>query len=863
MSPLRYWMLASLVLVGHNGAEPQGSDRRVGEYLAPGDYIIGGLFPIYSSKLDLQSVNKSEHISCESFYPQGYHWLQAMRFAIEEINNGTELLPGVRLGYEIYNTCFESTVAIESAIALLSNSEQDSIEVTCNYTEYNTRVVAAIGPSQSELSIVVARLFSFLLLPQVSYASSSNVLSNRRNFPSFFRTIPTDEVQADAMASIVYMFQWNWIAIIGTDNDYGRQGIELFSVQASKRKICVAYEDLIPLHLTGVQFKAKLVSIVNNINYSKINVTIVFCDDRFALALIDTVLQLNITGKVWIASEGWVTSTSFQTLTNVASIGTILGVAVKTGNMPGFDQYVLAEDPGSCINPTPTEICHDSKKLHTELAAQDCLSHFVQTHNGVVDTQPQRITFNVYSAVYAVAHALHALLECDSGSCKKKSIYPWQLLETLAQVNFTLNGHDIYFTPNGDPPTGYDIVNWHWNGKDQEPEFRKIGEYRALWKELDINVSQIQWNTPGNQWLKALTDNKETFLFDFQIPVSNCSTSCKMGQVRMLKGYQSCCYECVDCPKNTFQNQMNKCIACRSDQWSKERSVECHNKSIAFLEWTDSPTIVLSTMAVLALLVIISAVAIFIVHFHTPIVQFAGGSLCFVMLVSLAISCCSIFCFVGCPTQLSCTIRQPIFNIGFTGCLSVMLTRAFQVGSLCGTSSIPPTLCPKLIIASMKYLVVAFIIMCQAALCTWQFSLPPTVLNNYNVSETQIVVECSESSLSGFGLLVAYNALLGLACFLCTFMGQRSGQAYNLARCIMRSTLIYFAAWIFFIPTYTSFSGKLVPCIQMSTGMISIYGILVAYFIPKCYIILFKPEYNTQSNFQSSPDNLSSKEREQ
>uniref|UniRef100_A0A4W3HEU2 G-protein coupled receptors family 3 profile domain-containing protein n=1 Tax=Callorhinchus milii TaxID=7868 RepID=A0A4W3HEU2_CALMI len=813
MSPLRYWMLASLVLVGHNGAEPQGSDRRVGEYLAPGDYVIGGLFPIYSSKLDLQS----------------YHWLQAMRFAIEEINNGTELLPGVRLGYEIYNTCFESTVAIESAIALLSNSEQDSIEVTCNYTEYNTRVVAAIGPSQSELSIVVARLFSFLLLPQVSYASSSNVLSNRRNFPSFFRTIPTDEVQADAMASIVYMFQWNWIAIIGTDNDYGRQGIELFSVQASKRKICVAYEDLIPLHLTGVQFKAKLVSIVNNINYSKINVTIVFCDDRFALALIDTVLQLNITGKVWIASEGWVTSTSFQTLTNVASIGTILGVAVKTGNMPGFDQYVLAEDPGSCINPTPTEICHDSKKLHTELAAQDCLSHFVQTHNGVVDTQPQRITFNVYSAVYAVAHALHALLECDSGSCKKKSIYPWQLLETLAQVNFTLNGHDIYFTPNGDPPTGYDIVNC------------LVSEYHAGFKPT----------CPIIEWLKALTDNKETFLFDFQIPVSNCSTSCKMGQVRMLKGYQSCCYECVDCPKNTFQNQ-STLQPCRSDQWSKERSVECHNKSIAFLEWTDSPTIVLSTMAVLALLVIISAVAIFIVHFHTPIVQFAGGSLCFVMLVSLAISCCSIFCFVGCPTQLSCTIRQPIFNIGFTGCLSVMLTRAFQVGSLCGTSSIPPTLCPKLIIASMKYLVVAFIIMCPAALCTWQFSLPPTVLNNYNVSETQIVVECSESSLSGFGLLVAYNALLGLACFLCTFMGQRSGQAYNLARCIMRSTLIYFAAWIFFIPTYTSFSGKLVPCIQMSTGMISIYGILVAYFIPKCYIILFKPEYNTQSNFQTA-----------
>lgn len=49
----------------------------------------------------------------------------------------------------------------------------------------------------------------------------------------------------------------------------------------------------------------------------------------------------------------------------------------------------------------------------------------------VSDMYDAQGSFNVYSAVYAVAHGLHDLLGCASGACSKGTVYPWQVRATL------------------------------------------------------------------------------------------------------------------------------------------------------------------------------------------------------------------------------------------------------------------------------------------------------------------------------------------------------------------------------------------------------------------------------------------------
>ena len=58
---------------------------------------------------------------------------------------------------------------------------------------------------------------SLALLLQVSYASSSETLSNRERFPSFFRTVPSDARTVAGIVSVVEEFGWSRAAIITED----------------------------------------------------------------------------------------------------------------------------------------------------------------------------------------------------------------------------------------------------------------------------------------------------------------------------------------------------------------------------------------------------------------------------------------------------------------------------------------------------------------------------------------------------------------------------------------------------------------------------------------------------------------------
>ncbi|XP_038630016.1 taste receptor type 1 member 3-like [Scyliorhinus canicula] len=798
MFHLHFWMVFCFIPNGWCNSSVSGPHRDpVRWFQAAGDYILGGLFPLYSTDVNWNNETKSESRECERFHLDGFHWLQAMKFAIEEINNSSTLLPGVTLGYTIQDTCLNSLVAIQSAISFLAPKNGNRFELKCDYMDYRTRVLAVLGPSNSELSRVIARLFSFLLIPQISYAASSNLFSDRMSFPSFYRTIPTDEVQAAAIVSIVEMFQWNWMAVIGTDNMYGRRGIEHFTKLASKSGICIAYEELIPLNLPDSEHQRKMVSVIKNIVYSRVNVTAVFADEEYAKTLMTIILEQNVTGKVWIASEAWATSKIVARSPNISSIGTILGVAIKSSYIPGFKYYIST---ALAHSPLKSQKCRSD---HKSLKEEECKEQSVSEGDGLVEDM-QRISFNVYSAVYAVAHALHHLLRCDIENCTRNIVYPWQLLKEIPQVNFTLHSTAIFFDKHGNPPTGYDILNWQWKSGNPTPEFRLVGEYRAQRKELLINTSLIKWNTLQNK-----------------IPGSNCSTSCGPGQIKLVKGYHSCCYKCADCPAGTFQSNDNQCLPCLKNEWSLSKSVECQKKTIEFLQWTDTLAILLASLTAVGLFIIAAITGIFIINLNTPMVQLAGGTTCLVMLISMAISCCSLYCFMEKPNWLFCTIRQPIFSISLTGCLSPMLVKSFQI-----------------------------------VVCTvWLSTSPPSVFANYNISVSAIVMECDEGLMTGFGLLLAYNGLLALACFLCTFMVQSSAKTYNLARHITFAMLIYLMAWVFFIPAYTTAKGKFVSSIQLFACLVSVYGIITAYFLPKCYIILLKPEFNSQSYCQSPINN--------
>jgi metabotropic glutamate receptor 4 len=72
-------------------------------------------------------------------------------------------------------------------------------------------------------------------IPQISYASTSPELSNRERFPYFTRVLPSDTLQAEAMAILVKQMGWNYVATISEEGNLG--GIDAFITNAKNESI--------------------------------------------------------------------------------------------------------------------------------------------------------------------------------------------------------------------------------------------------------------------------------------------------------------------------------------------------------------------------------------------------------------------------------------------------------------------------------------------------------------------------------------------------------------------------------------------------------------------------------------------------
>ncbi|KAJ1144947.1 hypothetical protein NDU88_011240 [Pleurodeles waltl] len=269
----------------------------------------------------------------------------------------------------------------------------------------------------------------FALL-HVSYAASRDQLSDRDLFPSFFRTIPSDKIQIEAMVEVIRFFRWNWVAAIGSDDEYGHGGLELFSSLTSGRYICTAFENTIPTNVNDPIAIETFSEIVQQINKSQANVIILFADEMSVRPLLEEWVRLGLGPKVWMASDGWATSTLILSLPGILNIGTILGFTVQGGQIPGFADYV-----SKVFKAAPMEsLCWasrdgffpsaDPSTLETH-QCQDC--DYISFHN-VSSALKSNYTYSAYAAVYSIAHSLHNLLKCDSESCLEiQNITGWQL----------------------------------------------------------------------------------------------------------------------------------------------------------------------------------------------------------------------------------------------------------------------------------------------------------------------------------------------------------------------------------------------------------------------------------------------------
>lgn len=96
-----------------------------------------------------------------------------MRFAVEEINNSTDILPNVTLGYEIFDHCSD-TRNFPGIFKLIS--VDNAVRPYGEPIKQEAKVVAVVGPYTSTEARTVAPLLTMNLIPMVSLTSDDSTI---------------------------------------------------------------------------------------------------------------------------------------------------------------------------------------------------------------------------------------------------------------------------------------------------------------------------------------------------------------------------------------------------------------------------------------------------------------------------------------------------------------------------------------------------------------------------------------------------------------------------------------------------------------------------------------------------------------
>ncbi|XP_016076771.1 PREDICTED: taste receptor type 1 member 3 [Miniopterus natalensis] len=797
-----------------------------------GDYVLGGLFPLGSAEdVGLSNRTQPNTTVCTRFSSLGLLWALAMKMAVEEINRGSTLLPGLRLGYDIFDTCSEPVVAMKPSLVFMARVGSCDIAAYCNYAQYQPRVLAVIGPHSTELALVTGKLFGFFLTPQVSYGASTDRLSDREAFPSFFRTVPSDRVQATAVAELLHRLRWNWVAAVGSDDEYGRQGLSLFSSLANARGICIAHEGLVPLPGAHGLRLGSVQGLLHQVNQSSVQVVVLFSSAWAARALFSYSIRSRLSPKVWVASEAWLTSDLVTTLPGMAQVGTVLGFLQQGAPMPDFPSYVrtclaLAADPAFCASLDSEQPGLEEQVVGPRCPQCDHIS-LENVSSGLLHHQ----TFAAYAAVYSVAQALHNTLLCNASGCPTQApVRPWQLLESMYNLSFRVRGWPLRFDTSGNVDMSYDLKLWVW--QNQTPKLHTVGGFNG---RLTLQMSQMRWHTPRNMK-----------------PVSQCSRQCKEGQVRRVKGFHSCCYDCVDCKAGSYQRNADDlfCTQCDQDQWSPDRSLHCFPRRPKFLAWGEPAVLLLLALLGLALGLVLVALGLFIWHRDSPLVRASGGPRACFGLACLGLVCLSVLLLPGRPSRASCLAQQPLLHLPLTGCLSTLF---LQAAAIFVESELPPSWADRLLghlRGPQAWLTVLLAILVEAALCTWYLvAFPPEVVTDWGALPTEALVHCRVRSWVSFGLVHAANSVLASLCFLGTFLVHHQPGRYNGARGLTFAILVYFITWVSFVPIFANVHVAYQPAVQMGASLLCALGILATFHLPKCYLLLRQLESNTPEFF--------------
>ncbi|XP_070810114.1 vomeronasal type-2 receptor 26-like [Pituophis catenifer annectens] len=780
-----------------------------------------------------------------------YQHILALAFAVEEINEDSHILPNVTLGFHIYDSYYNPRMTYRTTLDLLFKSQEFVPNYRCdsqknlmaiiggldfdtsfyvaeitgffkipqefvpNYKcDRQKNLLAIIGGLDFDTSFYVAELIEFFKIPQLTYGSLAQEEFQTSRLSSLYFMVPKEDHQYIGIIQLLHHFKWTWIGIFAVDNNSGENFLQKIQPLFSENGICSSFvqrlSQLVHLEYCQEAFQTIQIIAVNMMN-SKANVFLVYGESltimwlRIAIFIVDPESkETALFGKVWImtAQIDFVLS-GFQIRWDLQMFHGAISFNVHSTDVAGFKKFLQIINPLSisrygflqdvweqsfeCSFPKS-----ELKEMHNRKCTEDM--KLEDLPGPVFETEMTGQSYSIYNAVYAVAHALRAVLMLRYESEEElKSLLMWVKKESA-----------------------------------------KFG------LKLNIKKTKIMTFSPLNSWQ---IDGEEME----DLPLSQCNDPCFPGSWKKgIEGDQFCCYDCVPCPEGKISNQndMDDCFECPEDHYPNEEKNGCILKTVVFLTFEETLGICLASAALSFFFLTSWVLGTFIKHRDTPIVKANNRFLTYTLLVSLLLCFLSSFFFLSQPGKVTCLLRQSMFGITFSVTISSVLAKTITV-VVAFMATKPGSQMRKWVGRRLAFWTVLSCSLFQVWICIlWLSTFPPFPELDMHSELQEMILQCNEGSAFFFYCVLGYMGILAIASFIVAFLARKLPDSFNEAKFITFSMLAFCSVWISFFPSYLSTKGKAMVAVEVFSILSSGAALLGCIFLPKCYIIVVQPELN-------------------
>ncbi|CAF0814768.1 unnamed protein product [Rotaria sp. Silwood1] len=845
-----------------------------------GNVTLGGLFPVH------EYGNPREPCGAISEF-RGIQRLEAMLFAIEQINNDTNLLPGIELGALILDTCSDDNYAVEQSLVFvigrLTSSSCKCVNTSLSESPHDDNVFGVVGATLSSVSVHVANLLRLFQLPQISYASTTPKLSEA-SFEYFARTVPSDSNQARAIVDILQRLNFTYVNTIYSHGDYGEGGFREFRrllkvstttddnlniMQKKTNRICIADEQRLYRDASIQDIKTILQTMFDRGKPDlQVRVYVLFVTKEDARKLLQAIKLFNGTHRpVLIASDAWGKESSvvINGETDEIAVGalTLELVSIQPEN---FDRYFNSLRPD-----LPDEIIHkntnnkNSKIISSRnpwfnefwehrfgcslTTSSTCINHQLNETNW--DSKLQFIV----DATYVFAHALHEYLNCSSSSCPNTfltDIDGKKLFQLILETTFIMpDSRQIQFNAERFVPGHYRIYNYRRSNEISSLsdtitfpyEYVSVGEWKIDRNQngkLNLAIDSIVW--PG------ANTNDISLLSSKTIPISRCSVPCRVGEFRQFQG-DSCCWVCTPCNETSIVRShadQEHCDPCPIGYWPTQNRTSCYKLKVTSIEFLSAIALVPISLSIIGNILTLYVVILFYQKRQTPIVKASGKELCFIMLGGIHLCYLMTFPIIIRPHIITCIIQRLGIGLAFSMMYAALLTKTNRIARIFESTKKQGKLRPEHISPRSQVAICSCLIMVQLLLSLlWLAYERPYV--DMIAHERLVILKCHMNKYS-FLFSLTYNALLILICTMYAVRTRKVPENFNETKFIGFTCYTTCILWLAFLPIYFTAHETGRHQVNIATLCVTISlcatVALACLFSPKVYIILLHPEKN-------------------